>query len=264
MGSNFQTLLNLTPVISDLKLKLTDFESHTENDAESNSEHIQFEKEIKISYLTFSYNNKKNVLENINFSIPAKKVTTITGPSGMGKSTFADLLTALLKPTNGTIYVDDLPLSKIGYKNWRSHIAYMTQERFLFHASIRDNLRWSNPNANEEELWDALEQAQAASYVRQLPESIDTVVGDRGLRLSGGQRQRIALAMALVRKPLILILDEATNELDEFTEKEIYETIYKLKESTTIFVITHRLSTMKLSDNPLVITKEGIKAWEEK
>lgn len=263
MGSNFQTLLNLSPVISDLKIKLTEFESHAESDSENTLEKIHFEKEIRITDLSYTYNNKKNVLENIHFSIPSKKVTTITGPSGMGKSTFADLLTALLKPSKGTIYVDDIPLSEIGYKNWRQHISYMTQERFLFHASIRENLQWSNPNASEDDLWKALQQAQASTYVKQLPDGIDTVVGDRGLRLSGGQRQRIALAMALVRKPLILILDEATNELDEFTEKEIYETIYKLKESTTIFVITHRLSTMKLSDNPLVFSKEGIKAWKD-
>ena len=144
--------------------------------------------------------------------------------------------------------IDGKSFKEIGYNNWRSNIAYMTQEPILFNDTIRNNILWSNPQATEEDIWNALNFANVKEYVASLDLGIDTYVGDRGSRFSGGQRQRIALARTLVRKPTLLILDEATNELDEKNEHEIIENLIKLKNSMIIFIITHRPSTIKMAD----------------
>lgn len=172
------------------------------------------------------------------------------GISGVGKSTSADLLLGLLMPDKGEIMVDNRSLTDIGLNNWRNAIAYMPQEFFLLHDSIRNNLLWSNPKASEEECWAALEMAQVQNYVSTLEKGIDTIVGDRGTQLSGGQRQRIALAMALIRKPSVLILDEFTNELDVETERQVYHTLNKLKEQKiTIIIISHNPESLKIADH---------------
>lgn len=246
--TQIQTLLNIIPIIKDVKDKISLFESNREKIGIEEIVSVKLEKQIEIKDVVFQYSGDRTILNHTSLIIPASKITAITGNSGSGKSTLADVLTGLLKPSLGKVLVDGKELSEIGYKNWRNSIAYMTQERFLFHDSIRNNLLWSKAEATEEEIWEALEQANAKEYIQNLPKGIDTIVGDRGIRLSGGQRQRIALAMALIRKPSLLILDEATNELDENNEKEIYDTIFQLKDKMTIFIITHRLSSMKMAD----------------
>ncbi len=261
--SNVQTILNIMPIVTDIKNKIELFEKEQEVIGNQYFEIVELKKELEIKNIKFQYSEAKIVLNNVSLKIPASQITAITGDSGAGKSTLADVITGLLKPQNGEVLVDGKLLADIGYKNWRNNIAYMTQERFLFHDSIRNNLLWSKPNATEEEMWLALYQANATEYIQKLKKGIDTVVGDRGIRLSGGQRQRIALAMALIRKPSLLILDEATNELDESNEKEIYDTIFKLKDKMTIFIITHRLSSMKMADNAWVMKNGVFNEWKE-
>jgi ABC-type multidrug transport system fused ATPase/permease subunit len=257
-SSSFQTVLNNLPIAKDVRKNIELFENNIETDFYEGSKKVELNYGIKVENLFFAYNESKQILKNASFFIEANKVTMITGKSGIGKSTFADILIGLLKPTSGTISVDNKSLSEIGYASWRSQIAYMSQERFLFNDSIRNNLLWSNPNASEIDMWEALERVQAKNYVESLRFGLDTVVGDRGIHLSGGQRQRIALAMALIRKPKLLILDEATNELDEITENEIYKHIFELKNEMTIFVITHRLASLRYADKVYLFENGGV------
>ncbi len=261
-SNQIQTILNLVPIVHDIKEKIRYFVLNQEKSGLSDCVEVNPSKSISLNGVTFSYKPNVNVLENIFLEIKVGQITAITGSSGSGKSTLADIITGLLKPISGELLVDGKNLSEIGYKNWRNGIAYMTQERFLFHDSIRNNLLWANPNASEEDILLALNQANVLNYINQLENGLDTIVGDRGIRLSGGQRQRIALAMALIRKPHFLILDEATNELDEFNEKEIYDTIFQLKDKMTIFIITHRLASMKLADKAYCIKDGRVIDWK--
>ena len=155
-------------------------------------------------------------------------MTALVGESGSGKSTITDLILGLQIPSSGQVLIDNIPLSEYQQNSFRERIGYVPQEPILFHMSIRENLLWANEIANEDELWTALKMSNAENFVKQLPQGIDTVVGDRGGRLSGGQRQRIALARALVRKPELIILDEATSNLDVLTEEKIVNTVLKL------------------------------------
>lgn len=187
-----------------------------------------------------------DIVTGLNLSIPVRSTTALIGPSGAGKSTTADLLAGLLAPTNGWIAVDDRELKN--RRAWRDHVAYVPQETFLFNATVRQNLLWITPEATDEMLWDALDQAAAASFIRALPQGLDTVLGERGIRLSGGERQRLAIARALLRKPLLLVLDEATSALDQDNELHIQETLSRLHRQLTILLIAHRPATVLCAD----------------
>lgn len=245
---NTQTLFNLMPIIDEIRNKIQDFKNNKEDIGNKEIHKYKLNKQIEISGIYFKYKDKDLILENVSLTIKKNSVIAITGESGSGKTTLVDIITGLLKPTSGNIMIDGKSLKEIGYNNWRSNIAYMTQEPILFNDTIRNNILWSNPQATEEDIWNALDFANVKEYVASLDLGIDTYVGDRGTRFSGGQRQRIALARTLVRKPTLLILDEATNELDENNEYEIIENLIKLKNSMTIFIITHRPSTIKMAD----------------
>ncbi|MFF2889441.1 ABC transporter ATP-binding protein [Paenibacillus sp. NPDC057967] len=192
-------------------------------------------------------------LRNLQLYIPAGKMTAIAGPSGAGKSTLVDMLLGLHKPTSGAVLVDGQPLGEHNLLPLRRSVSYVSQDPFLFHASLRDNLMLMNESATEAELWEVLELAAAGDLARGLPEGLDTIIGDRGVRLSGGERQRIVLARALLRKPSILILDEATSALDTVTERRVKETLDGLKGTMTIIVIAHRLSTIQHADQVIVL-----------
>jgi ATP-binding cassette, subfamily C, bacterial len=181
-------------------------------------------------------------------TIPAGKTTAIVGPSGAGKSTIADLVMGLIQPDEGRVLVDERPLRPEQRRAWRSKIGYVPQDTFLFHDTVRENLLWARPDARDEELREALRLAAAEDFVFRLPEGMETVLGDRGVRLSGGERQRLALARALLRKPSLLILDEATSNLDSENERRIQSAIEKLHGSMTILIITHRLFTTRSAD----------------
>jgi ATP-binding cassette subfamily C protein len=186
-------------------------------------------------------------LVSVSLSIAAGQTTAIVGPSGSGKSTLADLLLGLIVPEQGRVLVDETPLTPDLLPSWRDQIGYVPQDSFHFHDTVRANLLWARPEASEGELWEALEIA-AAGFVARLPQGLDTVLGDRGVLLSGGERQRIALARALLRRPAILILDEATSSLDSENERRVQEAIERLHGRLTIVVITHRLTAVRATD----------------
>lgn len=215
----------------------------------------RLKKNIVLNGLNFAYPGREQTLQGINITINRGQMIALVGESGSGKSTITDLVLGLQIPDCGAVVLDGTPLSQWEQNSFRERVGYVPQEPILFHASIRDNLLWSQPEADEADLWNACQMANATDFINDLPQGIDTVVGDRGVRLSGGQRQRIALARALLRKPEILILDEATSALDSESEQLIQESIDQVAKDTTILVIAHRLSTIAKADYIYVLEK---------
>ena len=211
--------------------------------------------ECKNVSFRYDQNQSQYALENINIQIPANYMTAIVGPSGAGKSTLIDLLMGLNQPENGEVLIDGIPLTNKNLVALRRSLSYVPQDPFLFNATIRENLHMIEPTATEEQIWEALEFSSAAEFVKKLPQGLDTLIGDRGIRLSGGERQRIVLARAILRKPSILVLDEATSALDTENERKIQEAIEQLKGKMTIIVIAHRLSTIRNADQVIVLDK---------
>ena len=197
--------------------------------------------ELRFDDVWFSYPGDvpSFILRGVNLVLPAGSLTVLSGPSGSGKSTALDLMLGLLEPVRGAIAVDGVSLSARSRRMWRRSIAYVPQDPVLFHDTIRANLVWSYPCASDSEIRDALRLA-AAEFVFSLPDGLDTVVGERGLRLSGGERQRLALARALLRSPQLLLMDEPTSALDAQSEQLVAETIRGLKGKVTVVVVTHR------------------------
>ena len=195
-------------------------------------------------------------LENVTLDVPAGKMTVITGPSGAGKSTLADLLIGLLEPGRGEVRVDGVPLTGPNPRRWRHSISFVPQDPWLFHDTIRANLQWVRPEATEAEMWQALRLAAADGFVAALPEGLDTVTGDRGGRLSGGERQRISLARALMRRPALLVIDEATSQLDAENERQALATLKSLRGRTTVVAIAHRPAVLEAADG-IVLLKSG-------
>jgi ATP-binding cassette, subfamily C, bacterial len=201
--------------------------------------------EIRLERVSFRYEIERPlVLDDLSLTIAAGKVTAIVGSSGAGKSTVADLVDGLLSPLTGRVLVDGVELTPQAARSWRRHVGYVAQDTVLFHDTVRANLRWANPDATEHEMQESLGLA-AADFVFALPQGLDTTVGDRGMLLSHGQRQRIALARALLRKPGLLILDEATSSLDFDNENRILEAIEQLLSRTTVLLIAHRISAIQ-------------------
>lgn len=213
--------------------------------------------EIRLEEIRFRYpaSDAPDVLNGVSLRIPARKMTAICGPSGAGKSTLADLLLALVNPATGSVLVDGSPLTGERIHAWRASVGYVPQETFLFHESIRANLLWARPEATEAELTAVLRAAAAEEFVSRLPQGMETVVGDRGVRLSGGERQRLALARALLRQPTLLVLDEATSALDTVNEQLIQQAIERLHGELTIVIIAHRLSTVQNADQVIVLDR---------
>nr|WP_244226491.1 ABC transporter ATP-binding protein [Paenibacillus protaetiae] len=210
-------------------------------------------------YYRYNSNDSHYALKAINLYIPAKKMTAIVGKSGAGKSTLVDLLMGLIHPESGQVYyAGGSLLEEQQLLALRSAIGYVPQDPFLFHDSIRENLKLVDPYATDRELWEALRFSASEEFVRNLPDGLDTVIGDRGIRLSGGERQRIVLARAILKKPAILVLDEATSALDSENERRIQAALDGLKGQMTIIVIAHRLSTIRHADQVIVLEKGEI------
>lgn len=221
---------------------------------------VPFTQDIVLKNVSFSYQGRDSTsLKRVNLTIPVNKTTAIMGSSGSGKSTLADLIMGLLPPDEGIIEVDGLPLSEENRLNWRRSVGYMPQEVFLFHDTIRNNLLWADKNAAEGELLTALKNA-SADFVLELPDQLDTIVGDSGQRLSGGEKQRIALARTILQKPKLLILDEATSALDIGNEARIRETISSLYKEMTVVIVGHRLPALENADQLIVLENGHVKA----
>ena len=195
----------------------------------------------------------RRVLADVDLTIPAHSMVAIAGPSGAGKSTLADLLLGLTEPCAGEVRVDGTPLAGAALRRWRRSVAYVPQEPYLLHDTIRANLAWACPRATESEMWQALGLAAAREFVARLPQGLDTVVGDRGDRLSGGERQRITLARALLREPALLVLDEATSQFDAGNERHVRAALEGLRDRMTLVVIAHRGGLLAAADRIVVL-----------
>ena len=194
---------------------------------------------IQLVNISYSHSSTRESITDINLNIPKNSYIAFVGPSGSGKTTCVDVILGLLKPFSGNVMVDNQPLNKIDLNSFLDRVGYVQQTPFLFNGTIKDNLLWSFPSATESEMWDALCLANIDSFIRSTKQQLDTQVGDRGVSLSGGQKQRIVLAQALIRKPDILVLDEATNSLDRESETSIIKTLQKISHNITIISITH-------------------------
>ncbi len=217
-----------------------------------------FKGNLTFDNVSFSYEAEKDVINNISFSAPAGSVIALVGSSGSGKSTIAGLSASFLKPKSGKIYVDAYDLSKVKLSSYRKHLGVVLQEDFLFEGSIRENILFSNPNASNEELLNAVNTAYVNEFTDRFEDGLDTMIGERGIKLSGGQRQRIAISRAILANPKVIILDEATSNLDTESEALIQKSLAELVEGRTTIVIAHRLSTIKKADKILVIESGSI------
>jgi subfamily B ATP-binding cassette protein MsbA len=209
--------------------------------------------DVSFENVSFSYEDGKDVIREVSFDAPAGTVTAFVGSSGSGKSTLAQLAASFIIPDDGTIRIDGIDLSTVKLDSYRSHLGVVLQDDFLFDGSIRENILFACPGAREEELAEAVRAAHVKEFVDRFDDGLDTIIGERGVKLSGGQRQRVAIARALLANPKILILDEATSNLDTESEMFIQESLAHLMRDRTTFVIAHRLSTIRRADQILVI-----------
>jgi ATP-binding cassette subfamily C protein len=202
---------------------------------------------IRLKGVTFAY-SKNSVLNHASLVFPVGEITAIIGPSGAGKTTIVDLVIGLLRPQEGEVWIDDLPLKEVDLQKWRGMIGYVPQETLLLHDSILLNVTLGDPDITEQEAEEALRKAGVWEFVKTMHKGIHSSVGQRGLMLSGGQRQRIAIARAIVRKPKLLVLDEATTALDPKTEAAICQTLRKLRGENTILAISHQTAVLAVAD----------------
>jgi subfamily B ATP-binding cassette protein MsbA len=213
-----------------------------------------FKKSITLQNVSFRYApDAPLILKNIDLTIPVGKTTAIVGPSGAGKSTLVDLLLRFRDPTTGEVLVDGEPLTSLDFHAWRKRISLMSQDTFLFDATVKDNILYGNPHADDATLQHAAKVAHADGFISRLEQGYQTGVGERGSRLSGGQRQRIAIARAVARNPELLVLDEATNALDSHTERAFQDALEAFSHLRTVVVIAHRLATIEKADQIVVL-----------
>lgn len=233
-----EELMNMTPEeeIQDRTIELKDIKG-----------------DIIFDNVSFAYQEEKNVIHNISFTAPSGTVTALVGSSGSGKSTIAGLSATFLNPKSGLITVDGNDISKVKLHSYRRNLGVVLQDEFLFEGTIRQNIMFPKPNATEEQVQKAVNAAYVNEFTDRFENGLETLIGERGVKLSGGQRQRIAIARAILADPKIIILDEATSNLDTESEALIQKSLNELMKGRTTFVIAHRLSTIKKADQILVI-----------
>ena len=209
--------------------------------------------DIKFDNVSFAYLEGKEVLNNVSFDAPAGTVTALVGTSGSGKSTIAGLVATFLNPESGKITIDGIDLSEVTLSSYRRNLGVVLQDDFLFEGTIRENILFPRPNATQEQLLNAVKAGYVNEFTDRFEKGLDTLIGERGVKLSGGQRQRIAIARAILADPKIIILDEATSNLDTQSESLIQQSLSELMKGRTTFVIAHRLSTIRQANQILVI-----------
>ena len=210
--------------------------------------HVRFDK------VTFSY-GEQATLHGVDLEAQPGQTIALVGATGAGKSTILSLLNRFYEANSGRITIDGIDIAHVAKSSLREKLGYVTQEAFLFNGTVRENLLLARRNASDEEMWNALEAAHAATFVRELPKQLDTNVGERGVKLSGGEKQRLSIARALLKNAPILLLDEATASVDSETERQIQDALDRLMENRTAFVIAHRLSTIQNADRIYVLEK---------
>lgn len=214
--------------------------------------------EIKYQDVRFSYEDRNHILPALNLTMPAGKVTALVGHTGAGKSTIANLLLRYYDVESGQVLINHIPVDQMDLDDLRSHIGIVSQDPFLFDLNIRENMKIAKENASDQEIWDALELASIKDFIQSLPEGLDTLIGEKGIRLSMGEKQRITIARVLLKNPPIVILDEATSAVDTLTERKIQEGLSQLMKNRTVLVIAHRLSTIREADQIIVLEKGEI------
>ncbi|MCP4723517.1 MAG: ABC transporter ATP-binding protein [bacterium] len=226
----------------------------TEMDEQSGKDMIA-EKHGKVNFdnVNFSYNGKDPVLRGLSFDVEAGETIALVGPSGVGKSTVINLLLKFYDSQSGRILIDDKEIKSLAHNEIRDMMSLVPQETILFSGSVKDNIRYGNLDASDEDVINAAKAANAHDFITELSEGYETEIGERGVQISGGQRQRLAIARAILKDPVILLLDEATSALDSESEALVQEATYNLMQNRTAFVIAHRLSTVKNSDKIAVM-----------
>lgn len=219
-----------------------------------------FKKEIVLKDVTFQYENEKEVLKNLNLTVPSGQALAIVGPSGGGKTTLTNLVPRFLdiKENNGGIFIDNTDIRDVTMASLRKQISVVTQQTILFNDTVRNNIAYGDLNASEDQIRAAADAAHALKFIENLPNGFDTEIGEGGARLSGGERQRVSIARAILKNAPILILDEATSALDTESEREVQKALENLMKDKTTFVIAHRLSTIKNVDRIIVIKNGNI------
>jgi ATP-binding cassette subfamily C protein len=222
-------------------------EAEKEKETEIGSLPPKLETAIRLDRINFAY-GEKAVLQNVSLTFRAGMITAIVGPSGSGKTTIVDLVIGLLQPNEGHIWLDDLPLAQIDLRQWRHLIGYVPQESWLLHDTVYNNVTFGDPELTEDDATQALRAAGAWEFVQAMPEGLKSTVGESGSKISGGQRQRIAIARAMVHRPKLLILDEATTALDPENERAICKTLEQLRGELTILAISHQPAVLEVAD----------------
>lgn len=246
-GINLQALAAITRVF-----RVLDREPSIK-DKETAVKLTDFKDSITFEDIDFSYDSKSPVLQDINIRLSKGRIMAIVGLSGAGKTTLVNLLPRFYDPKKGRVLIDGKDVRDISISSLRGHIGIVTQETILFNDSVRNNIAFGNSDAKTEDIIKAARAANAHEFIMKMPQGYDTFIGDRGIRLSGGEKQRIAIARALFKDPPILILDEATSQLDTESERLVQEAIDRLMAHRTVFVIAHRLSTVEHADNIIVL-----------
>ena len=247
---SFEVIYNLQSEVSD---SLLDKEPRADKPAIDS-----LRSSIEFSDVNFAYDEYSVVLKNINLKFEKGKTTAIVGSSGAGKSTLVDLIVRFYDPTQGQILVDVTDLKRVDLRSWRAMIGYVSQDPFLFNDTVAHNIRYGELRASEEDITHAAQRANAHEFIIDLPQGYDTVIGDQGVMLSGGQRQRLAFARAILRDPPILILDEATSDLDTKSERLIQAAIQDMSQDRTVIIIAHRLSTVENADKIIVLDEGSV------
>ncbi|MEA5499840.1 heterocyst formation ABC transporter subunit HepA [Limnoraphis robusta Tam1] len=235
------------------ELLRTDNKTYLKN---GTSPYTHLQQKIVFQSVSFGYDQEDVILHDINLIIKRGEMTALVGASGAGKTTLANLIPRFYDVTQGQILIDDLDLREFDVYSLRRRMAVVSQDTFIFNTSVRDNIAYALENVEEEAVAEAARFANALDFIQELPQGMDTILGDRGVRLSGGQRQRIAIARAILRDPDILILDEATSALDSVSERLIQESMQKLAVGRTVIAIAHRLSTI-VRANKVVVLEQG-------
>ncbi|MCG5219909.1 ABC transporter ATP-binding protein [Streptosporangium sp. KLBMP 9127] len=251
------TLLSLTPVVSKGLASVRSIgEVLQAPDLENNAGKAEVESvrgKVEFTAVEYAYEADRPAIRDFSLTVSPGETIAMVGASGAGKSTILNLVIGFLRPTSGTIALDGHDMESLDLRTYRRFVSVVPQESILFEGSIRENVAYGLPDVTEETLHDALRDANALEFVDRLPDGLDTVVGDRGARLSGGQKQRLAIARALIRDPRVLILDEATSALDSRSEALIQQALSRLVAGRTVFVVAHRLSTIRTADRIVVL-----------
>jgi ATP-binding cassette, subfamily C, bacterial len=270
---NIQQVAQSLPALEEVLAMITDCERASVPDVASEplvaAPRMTLGTGVELIDVRFRYPGRSDgteALRGVSLTIPAGSMTALAGPTGAGKTTIADLVIGLIAPSAGEARIGGQPLTRESARGWRESVSLVPQDPLLFHDTIRANLLWAKPEAPERRLWEVLRQAAVDQFVAGLPDGIDTLVGDRGLRLSGGERQRLALARALLREPELLILDEATSALDTETERSVRTALADLRGRVTMLVIAHRLTAAREADQIIVLDAGEIAergTWEQ-